>query len=73
TYRRTYLEALLLGHELPELPDAWHQLSPGTHTAPMAQDEPDPVPSRSLPRTIAVVLAVAALAVGALIVLVDFS
>lgn len=69
-YRREYLEALIRGDELPELPEAWHQVPPGTHTVHAEEEPPPPLAARSLkPRTIAVVLAIAVVAVGALLVL----
>ena len=74
-YRRDYLAALTNGGELPDLPDEWHQVVPGTHTAKMAEEDhpPQPPVKRSLPRTIAVFLAVAALAIGALVAMINLS
>lgn len=72
-YRHEYLEALVADAELPELPEAWHQVVPGTHTSSPAEDEPVAAGKRSLPRTIVVFLAVAALAIGGLIALFDLA
>lgn len=73
SYRRAYLEALVEHGAPPELPDQWHQVVPGTHTSTPDQDEPAPTDKHSLPRTIAVFLAVAALTIGGLIAIFDFS
>lgn len=72
-YRGDYLEALIKDAELPELPNEWHEVAPGTHSAAAEQEEPDTSAKSSVPRTVVVVLAVVALAIGGLIALMDLS
>ena len=73
-FRGEFLGAVVDGGELPELPDAWHHVAPGTHI--VDEDEIPPIPSisskRSLsPRMMAVALAVLGIAIGGLIALMN--
>ena len=71
-FRRMYLCAMLEGEELPELPDAWHHVPPGTHTLGEEEESTVPNNARALtPRLIALVLAIAVVAIGGLIALID--
>lgn len=72
-FRSRFLRAVMEGSELPELPDAWHHVAPGTH---IADDEelPEPVivkPARS-PRLLAFALFVLGIAIGGVIALINF-
>jgi len=71
-FRSEFLGAVIDSGELPELPDAWHHVAPGTHIAD--EDEIPAMPSisskRSLsPRIMAVALVVLGIAIGGLIAL----
>lgn len=69
-FRSRYLHAMIQGEELPELPEAWHHVPPGTHITHEEDDLPPADDAHALtPRAIAVVLAIAVVAVGALFVL----
>ena len=71
-FRREYLQAMIHGDELPELPDAWHHVPPGTHTMHEEDETPELEQAQPLsPRVIAVVIAIAIVAIGAFYVLTD--
>ena len=62
-FRRLFLEAQLAGQEPPELPEAWHQIPPGTVTREDSEKEADEAPKRRLStRTVVIGVAVLALA-----------
>ena len=68
-FRGKYLRAVIQGDELPELPDAWHHVPPGTHITHEEDELPPIGDAHTLtPRTIAVVVAIAVVAIGALFV-----
>lgn len=57
-FRGEYLRAVINGGELPELPDAWHHVAPGTHTA---TDEEEEAPLRTGKRNLPPLVVAAAL------------
>ena len=70
-FRGRYLRAMIQGEELPELPDAWHHVPPGTHITHEEDEMPPLDGAQTLtPRAIAVVVAIAVVAIGALFMLI---
>ena len=72
-FRGEGLRAVIDDGELPELPDVWHDVAPGTHIVD-EDDMPEPSSQRTVsPRTLVVALAIVGIAIGGLIVLISLT
>ena len=78
-FRCKYLRAVIGGGNLPELPDAWHRVAPGTHITTI-EDEPPLAPAitvsgtRNLPPfVVAVALAALVVVIGSWIMFINHS
>jgi hypothetical protein len=72
-FRREYLRAVINGGELPELPDAWHHVAPGTHTVTEEEEEvPLSTGPRNLPPlVVAVALTAVVIVIGGWILMIN--
>ncbi|MDH3714197.1 MAG: hypothetical protein OET44_10160 [Gammaproteobacteria bacterium] len=72
-FRCEYLRAVINGGELPELPDAWHHVAPGTHTATADDDESTLTtgPRNLPPLVVAVALAAVVIVIGGWILMIN--